>query len=83
MADLLLSLAILFVFGWVARALRGARELTWRRTLLATFIGFIFGQTVAVLLLVGDVSQTPEATRPELSRVASNRVMANSIRVRR
>ena len=38
----------------------GARELTWRRTLLAIFVGITFGMTVAILLLVRDFAEPQE-----------------------
>jgi ubiquinone biosynthesis protein len=38
----------------------GARELTWRRTLLAIFVGVVFGQAVALLILVRDFAQPPD-----------------------
>ena len=47
----------LLLFAWVARGLVGARELTWRRTLLAIFVGVVFGQAVAILILVRDFAQ--------------------------
>lgn len=60
MGDFLLSVAFVFVFAWVARAMVGARELTWRRTLLAVFVGVVFGMAVAILLLVRDFTQEPQ-----------------------
>jgi len=55
MGDLLVSVAWLLLFAWVARGLVGARELTWGRTLLAVLIGIAFGQAVAVLILLRDI----------------------------
>jgi ubiquinone biosynthesis protein len=60
MGDFLLTVAFVFVFAWVARAMVGAKELTWRRTLLAVFVGVAFGMTVAILLLVRDFTQDQE-----------------------
>ncbi|MGA7097693.1 MAG: AarF/UbiB family protein [Acidimicrobiia bacterium] len=45
---------IVIVFAWVARALLGARELTWRRTVLATIAGMLFGVIVAAAIVVDD-----------------------------
>ena len=60
MGDFLLTVVFLLLFAWVARGLVGARELTWRRTLLAIVVGFVFGQAVAVLILVRDFTEAPE-----------------------
>jgi ubiquinone biosynthesis protein len=60
MGDFLLSVSFVFVFAWVARAMVGARELTWRRTLLAVFVGIVFGMTVAILLVVRDFTVDQE-----------------------
>jgi hypothetical protein len=61
--DFLLTVGFVFLFAWVARGLVGARELTWRRTLLAAFVGVVFGMAVAILLLVRDFTQEPGAVR--------------------
>ncbi|MGA7281307.1 MAG: AarF/UbiB family protein, partial [Acidimicrobiia bacterium] len=45
---------IVIAFAWVARALLGARELTWRRTALATIAGMLFGVIVAAAIVVDD-----------------------------
>jgi ubiquinone biosynthesis protein len=60
MGDFLLTVGFVFLFAWVARGLVGARELTWRRTLLAVFVGVVFGMAVAILLLVRDFTQDQE-----------------------
>ena len=60
MGDFLLSVGVVFLFAWVARGLVGARELTWRRTLLAVFVGVVFGLTVAILILVRDFTEEPQ-----------------------
>ena len=57
MGDFLLTVGFVLLFAWVARGLVGARELTWRRTLLAIFVGVVFGQAVAILILVRDFAQ--------------------------
>ncbi len=57
MGDFLLTVGFVLLFAWVARGLVGARELTWRRTLLAIFVGVVFGMTVAILLLARDFAQ--------------------------
>lgn len=60
MGDLVLSVGILLLFAWVTRGLLGARELTWRRTLLAVIAGIIFGQAVAVLLVLREIDVVPD-----------------------
>ena len=60
MGDLLVSVAWLLLFAWIARGLVGARELTWGRTLLAVLIGLAFGQAVAVLILLRDIDDIAE-----------------------
>ncbi|MET0697868.1 MAG: hypothetical protein ABWZ58_10620, partial [Acidimicrobiia bacterium] len=60
MGDFLLTIGFVLLFAWVARGLVGARELTWRRTLLAIFVGVVFGMAVAILLLVRDFTQDQE-----------------------
>jgi len=55
MGELLRNLAIVLVFAWLARSLLGARELTWRRTILATLIGLLIGAIGAAALLVSDL----------------------------
>ncbi len=57
MGGFLLTVFFVLLFAWVARGMVGARELTWRRTLLAVFVGVVFGQAVAVLLLLRDVTE--------------------------
>jgi len=60
MGDFLLTIGFVLLFAWVARGLVGARELTWRRTLLAILVGVVFGQAVALLILVRDFAQPPD-----------------------
>lgn len=55
MGELLLNLVILLVFAWMARALLGARELTWGRTIVASFIGLLLGAIGAAAILVSDL----------------------------
>lgn len=55
MGDLLRNLAILAVFAWLARSLLGTREITWRRTIIATLIGLLMGAIGAAALLVRDL----------------------------
>ncbi|MPZ53959.1 MAG: AarF/ABC1/UbiB kinase family protein, partial [Acidimicrobiia bacterium] len=64
MLDLLLSVVVVFVFAWIARALVGARELTWGRTILAVLIGIGLGDTAAILLVTRDLGEIP-AIGPE------------------
>lgn len=53
------SVVTIVVFAWVARALLGARELTWRRLALAALLGIAVGDGIA-LTLVWDF-QDPQA----------------------
>jgi ubiquinone biosynthesis protein len=55
MIELLRNLAIVLVFAWLARSLLGARELTWRRTIVATLFGLLLGAIGAAALLVSDL----------------------------
>ena len=55
MSEILQYLAIVVVFAWLIRALLGARELTWRRTLLATILGLFLGMTASAAVLVRDL----------------------------
>lgn len=60
---ILSSLLILFLFAWVARALLDARQLTWRRLLLAALAGLSVGGLAAALLVLdelGDIAR-PDA----------------------
>lgn len=70
MSDLLLSLLFISLFAWVARAMLGAKELTWRRTFLAAVFGIIFGESVGVLLLIRDLSQVEALTGAEVVQVS-------------
>lgn len=60
MLDLLRNLAILAVFAWLARSLLGTREITWRRTILATLLGLLLGAIGAAALLVSDLDTFDE-----------------------
>jgi len=60
MAEFLQAVVVVLVFAWLVRALLGARELTWRRTILATFIGMAFGGIGAATLLVRDLETFDE-----------------------
>jgi len=55
MIELLRNLAILVAFAWLARSLLGTREITWRRTILATLLGLLLGSIGAAVLLVRDL----------------------------
>ncbi len=55
MAEFLQAFLVVLLFAWVARALLDARELTWRRTMFAAFIGIILGAIFAAVLLVRDL----------------------------
>ena len=57
--SLLASLVVILLFAWVARALLDARELTWRRLIVAAFVGVGLGSAVAAFLLL-----TREANNP-------------------
>lgn len=70
MADLIQSLIVVFLFAWVSRALLGARELTWRRTLLAAGAGIIFGQGLAALIIARDLESLVEIDPAQLMALA-------------
>ncbi|MGB7859934.1 MAG: AarF/UbiB family protein, partial [Acidimicrobiia bacterium] len=55
MGELVRNLAIVLAFAWLARSLLGVRELTWRRTIVATLIGLLLGAIGAAALLVRDL----------------------------
>ncbi len=55
MVEILQYLAIVVAFAWLIRALLDARELNWRRTLLATVLGLFLGMTAAGAVLVHDL----------------------------
>lgn len=59
MADLLFSFVVIFGLAWLARALMGARQLTWPRVLLATLIGIGVGDLVSILM-VADIEDIPD-----------------------
>jgi len=69
MGSLFLSIAFVLFFAWVSRALIGARELTWRRTILAALAGILFGQTIGALLLIRDLDQIGALSGGEITRV--------------
>lgn len=54
--SLLGNLAVLLGFAWAARGLLDARELTWRRLLIAAVAGLALGDSIVVLLIVDDLS---------------------------
>lgn len=58
MLDLLFSLSLLFGLAWLARALMGARELTWPRLLIAAIGGLAAGDFIA-LVTVADLEDLP------------------------
>jgi len=45
------SVLTVILFAWVARALLGARELTWRRLALAALLGIAVGDGIALTLI--------------------------------
>lgn len=66
MLVLIQFLLFALVFAWVARALLGARELDWTRTLLGAAIGTIFGSLLAVYILAGDLASVADIDTGEL-----------------
>lgn len=67
---LLGSLIFVLAFAWVARSFLDARELTWRRLLLAGFAGTITGLAVAAFLLIDSVEEAADIQVGELTVVA-------------
>lgn len=53
------NLVLVVLFAWVARGLLAARELTWRRMLVAVVVGYLLGAGLAGLLLI-DVTAIPD-----------------------
>ncbi|HSH46339.1 MAG TPA: AarF/UbiB family protein, partial [Longimicrobiales bacterium] len=51
------NVAFVLVFAWAARAFLDARELTWRRLMLAALGGIALGTATTAFLLVDDVSE--------------------------
>lgn len=70
MGSLLQFLLLTVLFAWVARALLGARELTWRRTLLAAVIGAFTGTAAAALVLASDLDSLDQIDPGQLQAVA-------------
>jgi ubiquinone biosynthesis protein len=73
MVELLRNLAIVIIFAWLARSLLGTRELTWRRTIFATLLGFLLGAVGAGALLVRnlDTFDAFESIRTEFYLLAA------------
>lgn len=70
MGEFVRSLIIVFLFAWAARALLGARTLTWRRTLLAAVLGVIFGQGMAAAILAPDLPSLTTIDSTQLNALA-------------
>lgn len=70
MGELVQSLVIVFLFAWAARALLGARTLTWRRTLLAAVLGVVFGQGLAAAILARDLQSLTAIDSTQLNALA-------------
>lgn len=68
--SILTTLGVLFFFGWLVRGLLGARELTWRRLILATVAGFSLGDVVAVFLIARDISDLEQIELSDLYGIA-------------
>ena len=67
---ILSSLLILFAFAWVARALLDARQLTWRRLLLAALAGLSVGGLAAALLVFERLEDIGRPEAAEFNLVA-------------
>ena len=67
--SLLGNLAVLFAFAWAARGLLDARELTWRRLLLAAVAGLALGDSFAVFLVVDDLAGLQTMDVSEISGI--------------
>ncbi|HSJ28185.1 MAG TPA: AarF/UbiB family protein [Acidimicrobiia bacterium] len=63
------NLVVLFAFAWVARGLLDARELTWRRLLVAALAGLALGDSFAVFLVVDDLSGLQNLDLSEISGI--------------
>jgi ubiquinone biosynthesis protein len=70
MVDLIQSLVVVYLFAWVSRALLGARELTWRRTLFAAVAGIIFGQALGAVIIADDLESLTEIDPAQLMALA-------------
>lgn len=70
MVDLIQSLVVVFLFAWVSRALLGARELTWRRTLFAALAGIVFGQGLGAVIIAEDLESLTEIDPAQLMALA-------------
>jgi ubiquinone biosynthesis protein len=70
MVDLTQSLVVVFLFAWVSRALLGARELTWRRTLFAALAGIVFGQGLGALIIAEELESLTEIDPAQLMALA-------------
>lgn len=64
------SLMVLFAFAWVARALLDARQLTWRRLLLAALAGLSVGGLAAALLVFDELGDVTRPSAGEFNLVA-------------
>lgn len=70
MGELIQTLIVVLAFAWASRALLGARELTWRRTVLAAVAGIIFGQGLAAAILARDLQALQEIDPGQLMALA-------------
>lgn len=64
------SVAVVFLFAWVARAFLDARELTWRRLALAALAGIALGDSVAVFLVLDNLSELQNLQVEEIAGIA-------------
>lgn len=70
LGSFLASLAVLFAFAWVARALLDARELTWKRLMVAALIGISGGSTAAVFLVIEEMSDIQSLEVAEFTAIS-------------
>jgi ubiquinone biosynthesis protein len=70
MFGLIRFILLIVLFAWMARALLGARELTWRRTVAAAVIGLAFGGLAAALILTDDLESVAEVDADQLEALA-------------
>lgn len=63
MIGLLSSLLFMLAFAWIVRGLLGARQITWKRLIAATLVGYSVGFAVAALLVIdlAELAAAPEA----------------------
>lgn len=70
MGEFFQTLIVVLAFAWASRALLGARELTWRRTVFAAIVGILVGQGLAAAILARDLQALTQIDTGELMTLA-------------